>query len=68
VLKLSLARYGSQEGFGMAGFLNPMGWGGIGAYWQDSNGDGVTTRNELFGQDAAGHLTPTLDANTILWA
>jgi len=68
VLKLSLARYGSQEGFGMAGRLNPMGWGGIGAYWQDLNGDMVTDANELFGLDADGNLTSDLNPDTILWS
>jgi hypothetical protein len=67
VLKLSLARYGTQEGFGMAYFLNPMGWGGIGVLWQDLNGDGITTENELFGRDDAGNLVAP-DPSTILWA
>jgi hypothetical protein len=67
VFKLNLARYGSQEGFGFANFLNPMGWSGIGVYWQDLNGDGLVTNDELFGEDADGNLvTPTVD--TILWA
>jgi hypothetical protein len=67
VIKLNLARYGSQEGFGMANFLNPMGWSGIGVYWQDENSDGIVTNNELYGEDADGNLVaPTAD--TILWA
>jgi len=67
VLKLNLARYGSQEGFGMANFLNPMGWSGIGVYWQDMNSDGIVTNDELYGEDADGNLVaPTAD--TILWA
>ncbi len=67
VFKINLARYGSQEGFGMANFLNPMGWSGIGVYWDDLNGDALVTNNELFGEDADGNLaTPTAD--TILWA
>jgi hypothetical protein len=67
VFKVNLARYGSQEGFGMANFLNPMGWSGIGVYWQDMNGDSLVTNDELFGEDADGNLvTPTAD--TILWA
>lgn len=67
VFKINLARYGSQEGFGMANFLNPMGWSGIGVYWQDLNGDGLVTNEELFGEDADGNLVaPTAD--TILWA
>jgi hypothetical protein len=67
VFKINLARYGSQEGFGMANFLNPMGWSGIGVYWQDMNSDGLVTNNELYGEDEDGNLvTPTVD--TILWA
>ena len=67
VFKINLARYGSQEGFGMADFLNPMGWSGIGVYWDDLNGDDLVSNNELFGEDADGNLaTPTAD--TILWA
>lgn len=67
VFKLNLARYGSQEGFGMAGHLNPAYWGGIGVFWDDLNGDGTVQNAELFGLDAAGNFaTPTAD--TILWA
>ncbi len=66
VFKINLARYGSQEGFGMANFLNPMGWSGIGVYWQDLNGDGLVTNDELFGEDENGLAPPTAD--TILWA
>lgn len=70
VIKLSLARYGSQEGFGMAGHLNPMGWGGIGVLWQDGYGgaaDGTIQNGELYGLDGDGELvTPAVD--TILWA
>jgi len=60
VLKLSLARYGSQEGYNMAYFLNPLGWNGIGVLWQDLNADDVITNNELFGLDAGGNLTNTI--------
>lgn len=67
VLKLNLARYGSQEGFGMADHLNPMGWGGVGVYWDDLDGNDVATNDELFGEDVDGNLAvPTAD--TILWA
>ncbi len=67
VLKLNLARYGSQEGFGMGHHLNPAGWGGIGVYWDDLDGDGAVSNNELFGDDGAGNfVAPTPD--TILWA
>jgi hypothetical protein len=67
VIKLTLARYGSQDGFGMASFLNPMGWAGIGVVWQDLNGDGKVQNDELFGKDENGNLVaPT--TSTILWA
>jgi hypothetical protein len=49
VLKLSLARYGSQSGNNLADFINPLGWTEIDLYWQDLNGDGRVTSNELFG-------------------
>lgn len=70
VLKLSLARYGSQEGFGMAGFLNPMGWNGIGVLWQDGYGgldDGIVQEGELYGLDGEGDLVAP-DPSSILWA
>ena len=63
VIKLSLSRYGSQEGFGMAGYLNPTGWSGIGVYWQDFNHDGKVSGNELLGSDFAA---PNKD--NILWS
>ena len=67
VFKINIARYGSQEGFGMANFLNPMGWSGIGVYWDDLNGDGIVANEELFGEDDDGNMVaPTAD--TILWA
>jgi hypothetical protein len=74
VFKLSVARYGSQEGFGMANFLNPMGWGGLGVLWQDGYQnfvlgapDGAIQDSELYGLDGAGALaTPSI--NTFLWA
>ena len=68
VIKLTLARYGAQAGYSMASFVNPMGWGGIGVIWQDLNGDGAVQGNELFGRDAEGALTSTIDPNTILWS
>jgi hypothetical protein len=71
VLKLSLARYGAQSGYSMANFINPMGWGGIGALWQDGVGgpaDGVVQNGELYGKDADGNLTSNLNPDTILWA
>lgn len=67
VFKLSLARYGSQEGYGMASFLNPMGWSGIGVVWQDDDGNGEVSNDELYGFDAGGNLVaPT--PGTVLWS
>ncbi len=67
VFKFSFARYGSQEGFGLADHLNPMGWSGIGVAWDDLNGDGVVQNSELFGYDEEWNLVaPTAD--TIIWA
>ena len=68
VFKLSLARYGAQSGYSMASFVNPMGWGGIGTYWQDLNGDDKVTADELFGSDADGNLTSDINPDTILWS
>jgi Carboxypeptidase regulatory-like domain len=51
VLKLAVARYGSQSGNNLADFINPVGWTEIDLYWQDLNGDGRVTSNELFGYD-----------------
>ncbi len=51
LLKFSVARYGSQSGFGLADFVNPLGWTEIDVIWQDFNGDGRVTNNELFGYD-----------------
>ena len=51
LIKLSAARYGSQNGFGLAGFINPVGWSEIDVIWQDLNSDGIVTSNELFGLD-----------------
>ncbi len=49
VIKLSIARYGSQSGNNLADFINPLGWTEIDVYWQDLNADGRVTSNELFG-------------------
>jgi hypothetical protein len=75
VLKLSLARYGAQSGYSMASFVNPMGWGGIGVMWQDGyqnfimgTADGTVQASELYGVDADGALTTTIDPATILWS
>jgi hypothetical protein len=51
ILKLAFARYGSQSGNNLADFINPVGWTEIDLYWQDLNGDGRVTSNELFGYD-----------------
>jgi hypothetical protein len=51
ILKFSVARYGSQSGFDLAHFINPLGWTEIDVIWQDFNGDGRVTNNELFGYD-----------------
>ncbi|MCK7518286.1 MAG: hypothetical protein MZV64_11460 [Ignavibacteriales bacterium] len=44
LIKFSASRYGSQSGFGMAGFINPVGWTEIDVIWQDLNDDGTVTR------------------------
>jgi hypothetical protein len=49
LIKFSASRYGSQSGFGMAGFINPVGWTEIDVIWQDLNADGVVTESELYG-------------------
>lgn len=51
VIKVSAARYGSQGGFGLANFVNPLGWREIDLYWQDANADGRVTAGELWGYD-----------------
>jgi hypothetical protein len=49
VIKINLARYGSQTGYEFAGFLNPVPWAEIDIRWIDANGDGRVTENELIG-------------------
>lgn len=51
VIKLSIARYGSQSGNYLADFINPIGWTDIYVLWQDMNGDGRMTPDELYGID-----------------
>ena len=51
VIKFSMARYGSQSGFGLASFVNPVGWTEIDLLWDDANGDKRVTANELWGYD-----------------
>jgi len=68
VLKLSLARYGTQSGFNLADFPNPIGWTEIDVLWQDLNGDGRVTANELFGYDwDTGALMDPNDPSGWLW-
>jgi hypothetical protein len=69
LIKLNLARYGSQTGYEFAGFLNPAPWGEIDLRWVDLNGDGRVTSNELFGTDwdtGEPTLSPT-DPNGWSW-
>lgn len=51
LLKLSASRYGSQSGFELADFINPVGWTEVDLIWQDLNEDTRVTSNELFGLD-----------------
>jgi hypothetical protein len=51
VIKFSVAQYGSQSGNDLADNINPIGWTWIDALWQDSNGDGRVTNDELYGYD-----------------
>jgi hypothetical protein len=69
VLKLNLARYGSQVGYQFADFLNPAPWAEIDLRWVDLNGDGRVTANELFGTDwDTGEPTlPPTDPNGWSW-
>lgn len=53
VIKLSVARYGSQSGNNIADYVNPVGWTEIDVIWQDMNGDGRVTSDELYGYDWA---------------
>ncbi len=68
VIKLSIARYGSQSGFGMAYHANPLSWTEIDLLWQDTNTDGRVTTNELFGYDwDAETLQDYTDPDYWLW-
>jgi hypothetical protein len=51
VFKINLARYGSQNGYNLGSFINPVGWREIDLRFVDSNGDGFVQENELFGTD-----------------
>ncbi|MGB2844774.1 MAG: carboxypeptidase regulatory-like domain-containing protein [Candidatus Aminicenantaceae bacterium] len=67
VIKLSIARYGSQSGFYMADFINPLGWTEIDLIWQDgyqgfvNTGvqDGRVQESELYGYDGTNLQDPT---------
>jgi hypothetical protein len=67
VIKINLARYGSQEGFGMGHFFNPADWAGIGVYWQDLNSDGLPQNDELYGEDDDGNLVQPVTAYNRIW-
>ncbi len=68
VIKLSVSRYGSQSGFNLASFINPIGWTEIDVLWQDLNGDGRVTSNELFGYDwGTGTLKDPNNPSYWLW-
>jgi len=71
VIKLNLARYGSQSGYGIADFINPLGWASwteIGLLWVDANGDNRVTANELFGYDwDTGEYKDPNDPNYWVW-
>lgn len=68
VIKLSVSRYGSQSGFGMAYHVNPLGWCEIDVLWQDLNGDSRVTTDELFGYDwDTGELKDVNDPDYWLW-
>jgi hypothetical protein len=60
VLKLNLARYGSQTGYDYANFLNPVPWAEIDIRWVDGAGggllDGRVTENELVGINGGGSM------------
>lgn len=64
VLKLSLARYGTQTSYEFADFLNPAGWTEIDLEWRDLNGDGRVTEDELFGADGTRNI---YDYNNWIW-
>jgi hypothetical protein len=62
VVKLNAARYGSQEGYHFADWLNPAPWAEIDLRWVDANADGVVQQSELWGTDWATGL-PTVNPN-----
>ena len=69
VIKLAVARYGSQSGNTLADFINPVGYSEIDVIWQDLNGDGRVTDDELFGQDwNTGALVPASNPDYWIWS
>jgi len=71
LLKLSASRYGSQSGFGLASFINPVGWTEVDVIWQDGYGgtlDGRVQAGELYGLNWADYsLQDVNDPNYWLW-
>ncbi len=68
VVKASLARYGSQDGYGMARHVNPVGWTEIDVIWQDLNADTRVTSDELFGYNwDTGTVADVNDPDYWLW-
>ena len=68
IIKLSLARYGSQSGNNLADWVNPVGWTEIDLIWQDNNQDERVTSDELFGYDwDTGELQDPNDPDYWLW-
>jgi len=68
LIKLSASRYGSQNGFGLASYINPAAWTEIDVIWQDLNADKIVTSNELFGLDWDTYeLKDPNDPNYWLW-
>jgi len=69
VIKLAVARYGSQSGFGLASWDNPAGWTEIDLLWKDLDGNGRITEDELFGIDwETGEPTSDIyNPDTWLW-
>ena len=75
VIKLSVARYGSQSGFYLADYINPLGWTEIDLIWQDGYqnfvmgaADGRVQASELYGDDGLGNLQDPTDPNFWLWS
>lgn len=74
VIKLAVARYGSQSGFTIADFINPLGFTEIDLIWQDGYqnfvmgvADGRVQESELYGYDGAA-LQDRTDPNFWLYS